>query len=52
MHILITGGGGFIGRVLRHQFAAEGFGQQRRGQAVDGGLSLGEAGFHAVGEGK
>ncbi len=45
-------GGGLVGRVLRHQLAAEGFGQQRRGQAVDGGLGLGEAGFQAVGEGE
>jgi len=45
-------GGGFVVRVLRHQFAAESLGQQRGGQPVNGGLCLVETGFEAVGEGE
>jgi len=42
----------FVVRVLRHQFAAEGLGQQGRGQALGGGLCGLQTGFEAVGEGE
>ena len=45
-------GGGFIVRVLRHQFTAKRLGQQRGGQARGGGLRLGQAGFEPVGKGE
>ena len=45
-------GGGFVVRVLRHQLAAEGLGEQRRRQAFDLGAGGGVAGFEAVGVGE
>ncbi len=47
---LQQGGGRFVVRVLRHQFAAEGLGQQRRRQALGRGAGRREPGFQAVGE--
>ena len=45
-------GGGFVVRVLRHQLAAEGLGEQRGRQAFDLGAGGGVAGFEAVGIGE
>ena len=41
-----------VGRVLRHEFAAKGLGEQGRGQLADLPAGGGETGFEAVGEGE
>ena len=44
--------GGFVVGVLRHQFAAEGLGEQGRREAFDLGAGGDVAGLNAVGEGE
>ena len=45
-------GGRFVVGVLGDEFAAEGFGEGGGGEALDGLLRGGEAGFDPVGEGE
>ena len=42
----------FVVRILGDEFAAEGFGEGGGGEALDGLLRGGEAGFDPVGEGE
>lgn len=45
-------GSRLVGRVLRHEFAAKGLGEQGRRQLADLPAGGGETGFEAVGEGE
>ncbi|WP_172491630.1 hypothetical protein [Aquipseudomonas alcaligenes] len=44
--------GWFVVRVLGHQFATKGLGQDALGQAVDARLGRGDLGFQLVGKGE
>lgn len=44
--------GRFVGRVLGHELAAEGLGQDALGQRIDASAGIGQASFELVGEGE